>query len=510
MKATLGTQSIKELEEYVDKQLKNGAISDCLDQIMHFVDLVINDATSVGRVLSSKRLDDICEKVSKKIKIPELENNKKDTLKKGTVLLATELTKAGGHGGVIKDFIRLNVFNGPLHILLTDQFQRISKETMEEYRLSFNACITKIETGSSEKRLMDAVRILQDLNPENLVLITHNQDSVSIVLALLQITKSIYFIHHADTHLCLGVTRKEFTHVDLHNTGFYNCRNQQGVEHNIYWPLTTADFKNKTASVKGVKRAGLITASSGRSEKYNSDLYLYDYCDVIPELLSKTRGTHFHIGPLPKEMEIKIAAQLEKNNINKTQFIHIPWVPSLGEALINNNVDIYISSFPLGGGKAMIETMAAGIPLIMHHNYKARIFSGVDLAYPEAFVWKTPLELIEIVTKITREDIQLQSKLSRRHYETNYSEQSFLNKVTKKLKTEIATVPELKSYIIDDLQSFLDEKEYINKILKSQNDCIEQSKNELINIDKINSNLYNIAINNFIHLIKTKLFSSIK
>ena len=42
------------------------------------------------------------------------------------------------------------------------------------------------------------------------------------------------------------------------------------------------------------------------------------------------------------------------------RFIYMPWVPSVWKTLHDCRVDLYIASFPYGGGLTLIEAMGAG------------------------------------------------------------------------------------------------------------------------------------------------------
>jgi hypothetical protein len=85
--------------------------------------------------------------------------------------------------------------------------------------------------------------------------------------------------------------------------------------------------------------------------KFESGSYALRYERAVACILKASRGYHVHIGDLSDAFLQKIHEELDAEKVSHDRFIHIPWVASLSQALIDNAVDVYVSSFPLGGGK---------------------------------------------------------------------------------------------------------------------------------------------------------------
>lgn len=453
--------SIAALESEVRLFVECGKFGDALDAIRQFVESVIVNQRSVGKVFVSADIDRLCGYVGEvaankaKVKSCSTENI-------GTVILATEVVMAGGHAELIKDFIRLKLFDEPINVLLTDLFGSADHDMIANFSATCGVTVDVARGGSTNERLMSVLNHLWGLAPTTLVLLTHNHDSLGISVAHSHVADKVVFIHHGDHHLCLGVTCEDFLHVDPHNIGFFHCKDELGVKNNYYWPLTVNCDSLQPRSNSFLAEGKLVTCSSGRPEKFDASYYLYDYFKLIPKLLAATSGRHIHIGSLTADMKDKLQQGLMAARVDPERFTNIPWVPSIASALIENNVDLYISSFPLGGGKASLEAMAAGIPLLMHQSYRSRFHGGVDLAYPEAWLWRTEAELIDIVKNITGDDLIRHSLLARVHYDKFHSDQSLIDASDFSKSQDIDAVPKLRQYSADNLQIFLDETAEFN------------------------------------------------
>jgi hypothetical protein len=140
------------------------------------------------------------------------------------------------------------------------------------------------------------------------------------------------------------------------------------------------------------------------------------YIDVVPLLLATTGGRHIHIGQLTRFAIWRIRRAMRKLGVDPSAFVYIPRVPSVWRALHQYNVDLYISSFPLTGGKTLVEVMGASIPVAVHDHPTSRFLGGIDMAYPEAFSWRKAEELLAICSDLTASQCAQHSLYARRHY----------------------------------------------------------------------------------------------
>ncbi|WP_323690105.1 hypothetical protein [Rhizobium sp. AN95] len=430
-----------------------------LDIVRNAVDVVINNQRSVARTLASKDLDEMCRNIAAyHRKNEDLGSSSESTV--GTVILATELAKAGGHVELIKDYIRSGEFPAPITLVLTDCFDRIDDVLSNEFSQTFGISVVTVKAKDSKQRVDLLTRRLKELCPQKMLLITHNQDSVMIVAALIHTAPEMFFIHHADHHLCLGVTCEEFIHVDVAQFAYCNCRNSLKNHDNRYWPIVFQGHCSARSPVFELS-AGLTTCAVGREEKFEAGGYTYDYFKIIPEILHSTGGTHIHVGPLQQERLEEIHARLAQLGIDASRFYHVPWVASVATALTEYSVDMYLVSFPYGGAKSVIEAMAAGIPVLAHKNYRSLLTSSYFVAYPECYSWANTAELFKLLKEVTEDDLSRHSVMSRVFYEQNYTP-AILSAAIKKTSGWADHQPDLRSYFSDGLQAFLDEERLID------------------------------------------------
>ena len=435
--------------------------------------MVIFDSSSSSLVLSSKLCDSLCNEIARfaatKFNLDSFEKNEPST-----VFILSELISAGGHIELLKDYISSGEFVNPC-IIITDIFFRQDANLVTKFSKEYEVDIYVQYKGNYAEKLLGVSQFIAQKNPDKIILLNHHQDVVAIVGALMRKKSKSYFIHHADHNLALGVTCQEFQHVDIHSMGFWNCRDELKLK-NTYWPMTARDFFQKNPYLPLANKK-IVTCSSGRYEKFIPNGYGYDYFALIPKIVSHTGGSHVHIGPLPDEILSSIGKCFELANLAKDSFVHIDFVPSLSRALYDLEVDLYIPSFPVGGGKACMEAMSAGIPLLMHHNYSSRLLSGIDLVYPDVWTWENEATLYSILKNLTNEKLKIFSKKSREHYELNYSPK-ILSLAIKSNFDNLSLVPKLRNYEIDEDRIRLDKEIFTKEALKKSHKEIHRVNQE--------------------------------
>ncbi|WP_299868645.1 hypothetical protein [uncultured Roseobacter sp.] len=441
---------ITALRSEVHQQLAAGRIGAALDAVRGLADSVLTNPRAVTRVLGSRELDALCEHIAR---AATTEHAEAEARREGTVILATKLVEAGGHVELIKDFISLNLFEEPATILLTNSFGDSDTRVAAGFAETQG---THVDTalGTDTTTRFEAVKqYLEDKRPETLVVVVNNNDIIGICAALAAPVENVIFVHHGDHHLSLGVTCKDFQHVDLANMAFENCRHDLEVEDNVYWPLVLR--KDVGQRTRHFSKSGEWTSCSvGRPEKFMAEEYVYNYATLLPQILKTTAGTHVHIGDVPDRLRKSLEDSFEKTGLSLDRIRFIPYAPSVAQALVDEEVDFFLGSFPIGGGKSTIEAMSAGMPLVMHMNYRHRMFCGADIAYPGALTWSDEKELFGILAQLTSEVLSNHAQRARDWFEKNHSSEALVRAA----RDPIQSPPPLADHRFNRLFAFLDEE----------------------------------------------------
>jgi hypothetical protein len=449
--------TVEALATEVAVLLESGDIDSALTRIQAFVQAVILDRRAVAKVFADRTLDTWCQRIGAAVaaQLPAYphpaENERVDC-----VILATELYRTGGHTAVMEDLLLTGRFGPNTVVLLTDALHTADPSIIGE-RFGSSVRGEIAPGGSLADKLRWTMSRLLALRPRRLLLFNHQHDPVAIAAAQPDLAEETLFYHHADHQLCLGVTLAHTLHIDPHPMGFHHCRQAIGVSGNVYWPLMVEDQGGAPARVDSEVGGSLRTCSSGSHNKFEHD-YKYQYADVLPRALSITGGTHFHIGPLSDETVARIHANLDALQVERERFVHIPWVRSVWKALREHRIDLYIASFPLGGGRVVIEAMGAGVPLITHDCYVSPFLGGKEMLYPNAFVWRHPEQLFVHLAELRKEQLIAEGKAAREHYERHHTRAALIASIDGDPSAPQASP--MRPHRDDPLQDFLDDVHY--------------------------------------------------
>jgi hypothetical protein len=412
-------KSVYVLKERVSELVEAGDLDRALALIHDFVERIITEPVCTSQVFGSKELDRLCQHIGEENFIairrevadtPPSQNNQPLIC-----YIVTKLQKSGGHTRVIADFIKVRP--EARHVLFSTELEGKSDAdylTNGSTRPD-NLAIELAPKGSYHRKLTWLQKRLVQSRPVKVYLFNHHQDSVAASAIVPEMGFDGSFYHHGDHHLCLGVYLSHLDHIDSHPMGYDNCRDVLGIS-NSYIPLTVDDKGNRPLKWPFLSDGMLTTCTAARSNKIEMP-YFVSYLDVVPQLIKATGGRHIHIGRLTPWALFNIRRGMKRLGIQPERFIYTPWVPSVWKTLHDFRVDLYISSFPHGGGLTLIEAMGAGVPVVLHRHLFSRVLSVIDLAYPEAFCWRYPEELIDYCSRLQPENLEEQSILGRRQYE---------------------------------------------------------------------------------------------
>lgn len=409
--------SLLALLGYVREAIAANDLDRGLNVIHDFVERIITEPLCVSQAYGSRELDALCQEIGRRSlsRIPSHRISREASPRDEVyAYLVTKIQKSGGHTRIIEEFIRTKP--NARHIVLSTE---LSGRSSASYFLQRGTDALDIHFESAPRasfaeRLTWLQCRLLAIRPDRSYLFNHHQDSVAVAAILPEMGLSASYYHHGDHHLCLGLFLSHLDHIDPHPMGYYNCREKFGIE-NRYVPLTVKE--RPECRTHPFRKGGmLVTCTAARSNKVEVPYYT-QYVDLIPRLLQETKGRHVHIGRLTPWALLKIRRGLSKCGVPTTNFVYIPWVSSVWKTLVDYDVDLYVTSFPYGGGLTLIEAMGAGVPVAIHRHIYSRILSGIDLAYSNVFSWRSPDRLIQYCVDVTEQELAAAGKRSRAQYE---------------------------------------------------------------------------------------------
>lgn len=452
------TRSITALQETIDSRIAQESLDAALRLIHQTVDLVLCEPINTANIYGSRLLDEYCQKVGA-INLQRLRDSMQpvpvdDEPISTVVYVASCIFASGGHSAVLADMIRLAP--PARNIILITNTTEVTRLAAIQHHFAGLAQVTCMcaPRGTHLEKLDWLQRKLLELNPDTVWLFNHPQDSVAVAAVQPDTGYQLRYYHHGDHHLSLGVFLDYADHIDPHPMGFHHCRSELGIQRNRYLPLTVRDQGDRPIGEDRLPGCGLVSCTAASSGKIEAD-YFIRYADVIPQMLHASGGRHIHIGPLRQLTLLRIRRKLRKLGLPEDCFMHIPYVRSVWQALHEHQVDLYVSSFPYGGGRTLIEAMGAGVAVAIHQHCHSRILSPADMAFGSAMLWRNPQELYSYVNRADPETLRRQGQTARKKYLECYREE-VLSSALSNWRQPLPPPPPLGKFTPDELQLALD------------------------------------------------------
>lgn len=418
------------LIEKITRLIDCGAYNDALAKIEILVDKVFCEPLNVGKVFGSPDLDRFCQAIGAAClarlqeangRLPRSRASKVED-SKIAVYIVSKLQPSGGHTAALADFIRLSPASRSVVIVTGTCGSTNRKAVQQKFQDLSDVGLEYVPSGNHLGKLEWLQQRLAELSPETVWLFNHHQDSVAVAAVQPGQGYRLRFYHHGDHHLCLGVHLGYAEHIDPHPMGYHNCRENLKIHDNQYLPLVAVDYGNRQEGLEFLGQKGLVTCTAGGFNKLEVP-YFIQYTEVVPQLLKMTGGRHIHLGRLTPLALWQIRRTLRKSGIDPRSFVYIPYVPSVWRALHEFAVDVYVASFPYGGGRTLVEVMGAGVPAVIHSNYTSRMLGGFDMAYLGVFIWRQPQELFAHLQQADGAQLAREGRLARSWYEKYHREE---------------------------------------------------------------------------------------
>lgn len=415
--------------------IEDGNFDSFFFEAANFTISIYDDPKYINIIFESKMLDHLCLNAGRKIvdqyqDAITLAGQYKENC---SVYLTTQLyLGTGGHTLALKDIIRAKP--NDRHVVFLSNATGDSQFNDEYCRSIFLEFGDNVEIKLaphieySHKFLWILEQIIA-IRPDRLYLFNHPYDTILVGLAQPELAKEIFFFHHGDHKLCLGVHIPYAHHIDCSELSYQQCRHRFGVTNNVFWPLVSPDQGCLREDHIFMINDEFTTASHGSFIKFQHSTYnnLPDrYSDLVLARLQHCKGKHLHLGGLAGEVQQEIVERMKISGISAERFLLFNHVPSLWRWLLDNKVDLCINSYPTQGFKGMVETMGAGIPMIVHKNSYSKFYSCPEFAYQGVFEWENLSEFIDQLKLCTSSLLKYHSNKARLCYEQHH-QQKLLN-----------------------------------------------------------------------------------
>lgn len=314
----------------------------------------------LGRQMLCTGLDATIPNIARRLGFADLPLTKSND---NVCIVGTAFHSFGGHSKVAEDISRL-IGAERTTVVLTDVYRERNHLSLlhppKGAPLQRRATLL-LGAQTLVGKVLELHNILAALRPTRIFLLTHHFDMVG-PLALWPFREVVELLHHVDYQPGLGATLPWSAHVDLTWRAHVACR-RAGLAP-VYAGLTVAGVAEPRIVPRRDAPARLRIATSGSPHKFRGGLS-HRWTDYAIAALAMGDTELLHIGPVEEKLRAEITEALVAAGIDPARYVFKGLVPSLAAALVDENVDVYLSSYPLGGGKANLEAMSVGLPPIM-------------------------------------------------------------------------------------------------------------------------------------------------
>jgi hypothetical protein len=422
--------SIAKLTSIIEQYVFENDLNSALYLIYDLVEKIVCEPINTAQIYGSELLDDNCQAIGA-INLLKLRNEKvspvEATITKNLVVyVVSRLQASGGHTAVLADIIRLSP--PAQNVILVTGIGGVTDRKSIENRFTglSNLSFEYAPIGLFINKLNWMQSRLLELTPSDVWLFNSHQDSVAIAAVQPNSGYKLHFYHHGDHHLCLGLYLKYAQHIDIHPMGYHNCKHDLKITNVRYLPMSVPDSGARNIELPFKTGSKITTCTAAGFNKVEVP-YSIEYSDMVPKLIKITGGKHIHIGRLSFFALNRIKNSIRKLGLQKSSFVYIPFVNSVWQSLKENEVDLYITSFPYGGARTLIEVMGAGIPVALHSHITSRLLSTFDMAYEKVFSWRNLEELFYFIENLEPSDLTNYSRLARDRYLEFHTEEIVIN-----------------------------------------------------------------------------------
>jgi hypothetical protein len=334
------------------------------------------------------------------------------------VHVATEVFPIGGHSNVIDDIVTALPDYQHALILTAMANSHPALISMRPRFQELNLDVHLLKCSSRLEKARELSSLIGALAPWGVLMLANYDDSVAYSAVRGDAAQRVIFLHHTDHQPSLGASRRDYIHVDLTPACHSVCSSRPDL-HASLLSLTAKDI----GTVQLVDCRPIIGVTCGSPYKYAGSIE-FSYAQLVAGLFSIGIARLFHIGGMLDSQKDQIRADIVASGQDSNRLIFLPNTPSLAAKLLEISPDFYLTSHPLGGGKATVEALSVGLPIVFVCPASRLPLLGPDMTFGTAIPVSTLGQVPEAIRRLEIEKITL-AKHSRGIYEQHYSMKAF-------------------------------------------------------------------------------------
>jgi hypothetical protein len=371
-------------------------------------------------------LNSVMLMLSKRIRINTISRN---TMESEFLLVASSLDKIGGHTRLIdyyfkgitgaKLFVSGDIRDRNLRQRQDDFKSIVSKIVGEE-----NVFIADLSIEDNRSRIADYIANIVAINPQKII--TFNAGSDILLLISLLVYRNInpdikiYFYHHGDDYLQLLDDHFDL-HIDVDHNADEKCKH---IEERKLIRIATEsrvefnhiDEESITIFSFAPPRKIFTKDHISLFLETISYLSLLDKCNIVLASTSDNVDTYAALENMDCNMErIKI--------INDCYDIKECSYP----------IDLYLDTFPVGGGMAVIEALSLGVPIIINATRGYQVFRDPVL---HQFMFYSITDINKYIKRLMADQVfrKEESDIAFKIFKNNYQIDTAINSLLSSTK----------------------------------------------------------------------------
>jgi hypothetical protein len=315
-----------------------------------------------GRKLFARGLDAAVRELPRRLALadkPHLKSND------NVCIVATRLYARGGHSKVAADIGEITGAARTVAIV-TDAYGQLSQKdrlgNLEAQEALQRRAAVLLASATLVEKTLELYHLLAAIRPTRIFMLTHHFDIVAAV-ALWPFRDVVEFLHHGDHVPALGATLPYSAHVDLTWTCHGACRRHAGPTP-FYAGMTAPGFRELAGPRPGRDARRLRLATCGPQHKYERG-GRFGWSDYVLAALADSERDMVHIGPAEAPFRDQLHDALRQAGVDPERYLFVGETADVGAELKAREADVYVSSYPVTGGKTNLEAMGAGLPVIV-------------------------------------------------------------------------------------------------------------------------------------------------